>query len=292
MSKQPHQFNFHLEHENLIFSATVGSRLVGTNNKNSDTDKIDLYSHSIHANPFFEWPVGDEISVVKNNDTMEESSSALLINFASMMLHPQSLKANSFSQLIKHLAAVKFNKIKVYDQTKFDLYKDFLHTPGYGYVFWNQALISYNNFWNSMPTEHCNWSQKFNESDQEHVSKKEQWYKCNEGYFPRVDSKLGYDIKYVSWMITDIILIKHILWDEHIIDTEEKEILIDLKNKKLNLYSVQNIKNELWKKARNSIESPMSSYLLGNGFDIDTAKNKNLFGIKGLLNLIESVQYS
>ena len=292
MHKQPHQFNFHLEHEKLVFSAVVGSRLVGSNEENSDLDTIDLYTHSIKANPFFEFPVGEEISVVKYNDVMEESSCALLINFASMLLQPQELKANTFSQLIKHLAAVKFDQVKVYEKNKFQLYKNFLKTPGYGYKFWNQAIISYNNFWNAMPTENCNWSQKFDKSNNEHIHKKAEWQKYNEGYFPRVDSKLGYDLKYVSWMLTDIILMKHILWDDHIIDDDEKRILKKIKNKELSLNDVIIQKNLLWKNARNSVESPMSSYLLGNGFDIETAKNKDLFGIKGLLNFIESVQYN
>lgn len=91
-------------------------------------------------------------------------------------------------------------------------------------------------------------------------------------------------------MLTDIILIKHILWDDHLIDTDELQLLVDVKNKKMHWSDVKDKKNKLWKNARNSVQSPTSSYLLGKGFDIETAKNKGLFGIKGLLNFIESVQ--
>jgi len=292
MHKQPHQFNFHLEHEKLVFSAVVGSRLVGSNKENSDIDKIDLYSHSVHANPFFEYPIGEEIVSIENKDTMQESCAALLINFASMLLQPKTLNANTMSQLIKHLAAIKFNKVEVFDEEKYNLYVDLLQTPGYGNTFWQQALIHYNNFWNCMPTIECNWSQKFDENNRDHVIKKEEWFVHNLGYFPQVDSKVGFDVKYVSWMLTDIILIKHILWNEHLIDTDELQILIDIKNSKMHWTDVKDVKNKLWKNARNSVESPNSSYLLGNGFDIETAKNKGLFGIKGLLNFIESVQYN
>lgn len=288
MQKQPYQFNFHMEHSQLIFSATVGSRLTETNTQNSDTDYIDFYSHKIRVNPFFESVTGEEVVSVDNTqEQMNETCSVLLSNIVSMLLNPKTLQANTFSQLIKHLAAIKFNKVKVLQEDKFSHYYDWLSVPGNGFNFWKQSLNSYDNFWNAMPTEECNWSQKFDEDNSKHIDKKSLWYLCNQGYYPKVDSKLGYDIKYVSWMLTDIILINHILWNNHIIDTDELEFIKSIKEKKVSWKDVKTFKNHVWKNARTSVESPMSSYLLGKGIDIKNAKEKGKYGLTGLVNLLE-----
>jgi len=289
MNKLPHQFNFHMEHEKCIFSATVGSRLIGADNQNSDIDTISFYSHKININPFFEYPVGNEIVSIENTDVMNETCNVLLANFASMILKPKDLQSNTYSQIIKHLAAIKFNNIKVIDKERYNIYYDWLCAPGNGFNFWQQSLNAYNNFWNSMPTKDCNWSQKFDNINDEHINKKELWYTFNEGYYPKVDAKLGYDVKYVSWMLTDIILIHHILWQDHIIDERELDFIKHVKEHKVEWEQVQNFKIDIWKNARKSVESPMSSYLLGKGFNIQVAKSKNKYGMKAFIELLENL---
>lgn len=289
MMKLDHQFNIHLEHAAPIFEATVGSYLTSTNRPDSDKDSIVFYSHKTQLNPFFAFPSNDEIVSITYDNGMDEQVNAILANYAAMLLRPKDLKQNEFSHVIKHLAAIKFDKIDIVNQELFSKYLNFLCVPGNGLNFWQQARISYDNFWNCIPSVECNWSQKFDGSNQEHVNKKNNWSIYND-YYPTVDSKVGYDVNYVVWLLTDIILIKHILFNEHIIDKEEIDVIMKIKNKDVHWDEVKDIKINLWKNARKGLESPMSSYLLGRGMSLQEAQQKNLFGLQGFLNTVNSFE--
>jgi hypothetical protein len=53
---------------------------------------------------------------------------------------------------------------------------------------------------------------------------------------------------------------------------------------------IKDIKIQLWKNARKALESPMSSYLMGKGLSLQEAKQKNLFGLQGFLNFINTLE--
>jgi len=55
----------------------------------------------------------------------------------------------------------------------------------------------------------------------------------------------------------------------------------------LNAYKIT-----LWSQVRKATETPMSTYLLGKGMSLDEAKNKNLFGLQGFLNTVNSFEES
>jgi hypothetical protein len=290
MQKLDHQFNVQLEHNNPIFEAVVGSYLTETNKENSDRDSILFYSHKVQINPFFAFPNNDEVlSITYDKGLMQEQASAILANYAAMLLRPKNLKQNEFSHAIKHLAAIKFDKISIINQELFSKYYDFICVPGNGLNFWQQARLSYENFWNCIPSVEYNWSQKFDGNNQEHVDKKNNWNMYND-YYPTVDSKVGYDINYVVWLLTDMILIKHILFNDHIIDKEEVDTIMRIKNKDVSWDEIKTIKIQLWKNARKGLESPMSSYLLGRGMSLQEAQQKNLFGLQGFLNTVNSFE--
>ena len=291
MQKLDHQFNIQLEHSKPIFETIVGSNLTGTNTENSDRDSILFYSHEIQINPFFTFPNNDEVlSITYDKGLMQEQASVILANYAAMLLRPKNLDKNQFSHVIKHLAAIKFGKTNIIDQDLFSKYYDFICVPGNGFNFWQQARLSYDNFWNCIPSVECNWSQKFDGENQTHIDKKNSWNMYNDHYYPTVDNKVGYDVNYVVWLLTDMILIKHILMNEHIIDKEEIDIIMRIKNRDVHWNEIKDIKIQLWKNARKSLESPMSSYLMGRGLSLQEAKQKNLFGLQGFLNFINTLE--
>lgn len=291
MQKLDHQFNIQLEHSKPIFETIVGSNLTGTNTENSDRDSILFYSHKVQINPFFTFPNNDEVlSITYDKGLMQEQASVILANYAAMLLRPKNLDKNQFSHVIKHLAAIKFGKTNIIDQNLFSKYYDFICVPGNGFNFWQQARLSYDNFWNCIPSAECNWSQKFDGENQNHIDKKNSWNMYNDHYYPTVDNKVGYDVNYVVWLLTDMILIKHILMNEHIIDKEEIDIIMRIKNRDVHWNEIKDIKIQLWKNARKSLESPMSSYLMGRGLSLQEAKQKNLFGLQGFLNFINTLE--
>ena len=291
MQKLDHQFNIQLEHSKPIFETIVGSNLTGTNTENSDRDSILFYSHKVQINPFFTFPNNDEVlSITYDKGLMQEQASVILANYAAMLLRPKNLDKNQFSHVIKHLAAIKFGKTNIIDQNLFSKYYDFICVPGNGFNFWQQARLSYDNFWNCIPSAECNWSQKFDGDNQNHIDKKNSWNMYNDHYYPTVDNKVGYDVNYVVWLLTDMILIKHILMNEHIIDKEEIDIIMRIKNRDVHWNEIKDIKIQLWKNARKSLESPMSSYLMGRGLSLQEAKQKNLFGLQGFLNFINTLE--
>jgi len=291
MQKLDHQFNIQLEHSKPIFETIVGSNLTETNTENSDRDSILFYSHKVQINPFFTFPNNDEVlSITYDKGLMQEQSSAILSNYAAMLLRPKNLDKNQFSHVIKHLAAIKFGKTNIIDQDLFSKYYDFICVPGNGFNFWQQARLSYDNFWNCIPSAECNWSQKFDGENQNHIDKKNSWNMYNDHYYPTVDNKVGYDVNYVVWLLTDMILIKHILMNEHIIDKEEIDIIMRIKNRDVHWNEIKDIKIQLWKNARKALESPMSSYLMGRGLSLQEAKQKNLFGLQGFLNFINTLE--
>lgn len=291
MQKLDHQFNIQLEHSKPIFETIVGSNLTETNTENSDRDSILFYSHKVQINPFFTFPNNDEVlSITYDKGLMQEQSSAILANYAAMLLRPKNLDKNQFSHVIKHLAAIKFGKTNIIDQDLFSKYYDFICVPGNGFNFWQQARLSYDNFWNCIPSVECNWSQKFDGENQNHIDKKNSWNTYNDHYYPTVDNKVGYDVNYVVWLLTDMILIKHILMNDHIIDKEEIDTIMRIKNRDVHWNEIKDIKIQLWKNARKSLESPMSSYLMGRGLSLQEAKQKNLFGLQGFLNFINTLE--
>ena len=291
MQKFDHQFNIQLEHSKPIFETIVGSNLTKTNTENSDRDSILFYSHKVQINPFFTFPNNDEVlSITYDKGLMQEQASVILANYAAMLLRPKNLDKNQFSHVIKHLAAIKFGKTNIIDQDLFSKYYDFICVPGNGFNFWQQARLSYDNFWNCIPSVECNWSQKFDGENQNHIDKKNSWNMYNDHYYPTVDNKVGYDVNYVVWLLTDMILIKHILMNDHIIDKEEIDIIMRIKNRDVHWNEIKDIKIQLWKNARKSLESPMSSYLMGRGLSLQEAKQKNLFGLQGFLNFINTLE--
>ncbi len=291
MQKLDHQFNIQLEHSKPIFETIVGSNLTKTNTENSDRDSILFYSHKVQINPFFTFPNNDEVlSITYDKGLMQEQASVILANYAAMLLRPKNLDKNQFSHVIKHLAAIKFGKTNIIDQDLFSKYYDFICVPGNGFNFWQQARLSYDNFWNCIPSVECNWSQKFDGENQNHIDKKNSWNMYNDHYYPTVDNKVGYDVNYVVWLLTDMILIKHILMNDHIIDKEEIDIIMRIKNRDVHWNEIKDIKIQLWKNARKSLESPMSSYLMGRGLSLQEAKQKNLFGLQGFLNFINTLE--
>ena len=93
MQKLDHQFNFHLEHEKLIFTIPVGSKLIGVENSESDEDFLSIYTHNVIKNPFFVFPIDNEVtSVDYKNSVMQETSSITAAHIIPSILNPRSLR--------------------------------------------------------------------------------------------------------------------------------------------------------------------------------------------------------
>lgn len=291
MQKLDHQFNFHLEHEKLIFTIPVGSKLIGVENSESDEDFLSIYTHNVIKNPFFVFPIDNEVtSVDYKNSVMQETSSITAAHIISSILNPRSLGSNAISTILSLLAAVKYDCVSVNNQDLFNVFKTFLSVPGNGKMFWQYAAQHVFDVWQYMPTVDNNWSQKFDSENSHHLHCKQEWSNLVHGYYPVVSQKVGYDKKFVAWLLKDLILIKNIVAIDKIINTEESDIIKSVKAEELGLVELQKYKIKLWSEVRKALESPTSTYLLGKGISLEEAKNKNLFGLQGFLNIVNSFE--
>lgn len=289
--KKDHQYNFRIEHAKPIFSNIIGSRLVGCENEKSDIDTVTTYAHKTILNPFFDFPSSEEIvSISYNDNLMYEDCAVLAINNIAQLVRPNDISASTTGWLIHHLAAIKFDKIEIHDKDYYAVYLDYLSTPGLGHAFWKHAAQQTVNSWNVMPTSECNWSQKFDGSNQTHIDNKNAWQSIID-YYPTVDKTVGYDYKFAAWVLTDWYCIKAVLMQQHLIDQEEIDFLKAVKTKKVMLEELKQAKTLLWKQVRKAVESPMSRYLLGQGGDIELAHQNHTFGINGFLNTVENLEY-
>lgn len=293
MQKLDHQFNFHLEHETCIFTTPVGSTLIGVENSNSDEDYLSVYSHNVNTNPFFVFPIDNEVvSVAYNNNTMQETVSMTAAHIMSCILNPNSLGSNAVSMFLSLLAAIKFECIDVFDDVKFKKFKNFLCVPGNGKIFWQYSSQNIYNVWECMPTDEKNWSQNFDAGNTQHHADKENWNRLVHGYYPVVSQKVGYDKKFVAWLLKDLVLIKNIILNDTIINDEDRKMIRNVKMENVSLQDLNAYKITLWSQVRKATETPMSTYLLGKGMSLDEAKNKNLFGLQGFLNTVNSFEES
>ena len=291
MKKLSHQSNFHLEHQKLIFSSPVGSKLIGVETSKSDEDYLSVYSHKVIQNPFFVFPMDNEVvSVNHDNNTLQETVSMTATHVASCVLNPNSLDANLISTFLSLLAAVKFKYTTIHDEAKFENLKSLLCVPGNGKRFWQYTSQHHYNLWECMPTREHNWSQQFDGSDQWHCNSKKQWGELVYNYYPVVSQKVGYDVKFVSWILKDLVLIKNIILNNTIINEEDRKMIQDVKAQTVDLEELQSYKTKLWSQVRKAAETPMSTYLLGEGMSLEEAKNKNLFGLQGFLNTVNSFE--
>lgn len=291
MHKLDHQLNFHLEHEQLIFYVPVGSRLIGVQNSESDEDLLSIYTHSVIKNPFFVFPIDNEVTSVDfKNNVMQETSSMTAAHIISSILNPGSLGSNAISTILSLLAAIKYDYVSVNNQDLFKVFKNFLLVPGNGKMFWQYAAQHVFNVWQCMPTVDNNWSQKFDGDNNHHQHCKQEWSNLVHGYYPVVSQKVGYDKKFVAWLLKDLILIKNIVANDKIINTEESDIIKSVKAEELGLVELEKYKIKLWSDVRKALESPTSTYLLGKGIGLEEARNKNLFGLQGFINTVNSFE--
>lgn len=288
--KKEHQYNFQVEHAKPIFTNIIGSKLVGCDNVKSDIDTVTTYAHKTILNPFFNFPSSEEIVNISYTDNlMYEDCAVLAINNIAQLIRPNDISASTTGWLIHHLAAIKFDRIQIHDQEYYSVYLDYLCSPGLGQAFWKHAAQQTANSWNAMPTSENNWSQHFDSNNQTHIDNKNTWQNIVD-YYPTVDKTVGYDCKFAAWVLTDWYCIKAVLMQQHLIDQEEIDFLKAVKDKKVVLEELKQVKTQLWKQVRKAVESPMSRYLLGDGYDINMAYQNHTFGIKGFLNTVENLE--
>jgi len=278
------------QHEcgSLIFSHTVGSALIDNRGEDSDIDILSVYTHSMSINMLI--PIDIDVTSVHSaeyTNPVIDGLSMTGISLVHSLINNTEIPMSTFSKIISHLYAVKYNlMLSVDDKEVFNFYNDWLKSPGFAPHFWNRArdVISYSLL--SLPDVTCNWSQKFNGSDA-HITARNNWTKTRNSKFPVVDPILGYDNWLALKMFQTTFIATAVLLPNCTVSDDEKQFLKRLKYGKVPFGEYALAKKTAWQKFRKTVEGPYSFYFLGEGYNLEDSKNKNIYGSSGLNKLTQ-----
>jgi hypothetical protein len=278
------------QHEcgSLIFSHTVGSALIDNRSEDSDVDILSVYTHSMSVNMLI--PIDIDVTSVHSTEYKTPVIDGLSVTGISVvydLINDTEIPMSTLSKIISHLYAVKYNlMLSVDDKEVFNFYNDWLRSPGFAPHFWNRAKTVLWQALSSLPDVSCNWSQKFDGSDS-HIASRDTWTKTRNSKYPVVDPILGYD----SWLalktFQTIFVARAVLLPNCLVSDDEKQFLKRLKYGKVSFEEYTQSKKTVWRKFRIAGEGPHSFYFLGEGYNLEDSKNRNIYGISGLNKLTQ-----
>ena len=277
------------QHEcgSLIFSHTVGSALIDNRSEDSDIDTFKVYTHSMSVNMLIPIDIDlTNVNSVEYQTPLIDEFSTTGISLVYDLINDNEMPAHTFSKIISHLYAVKYNlMLSVDDKEIFNFYNDWLKSSGFAPQFWRRAK---NNLWqrlSSLPDTACNWSQKFDGSAA-HITARDNWTKINTRY-PVIDPTVGYDIWLAQKTFQTIFVAKAVLLPNCLVSDAEKLFLKKLKYGKVSFEEYTQAKKSTWRNFKAAVESMHSFYFLGEGYNLEESKNRNIYGSIGLNKLTQ-----
>jgi len=277
------------QHEcgSLIFSHTVGSALIDNRSEDSDVDTFNVYTHSMSVNMLIPIDIDlTNVNSVEYKTPLVDELSITGISLVYNLINDTEIPSHTFAKIIMHLYAVKYNlMLSVDDKEVFNFYNDWLKSPGFAPHFWRRAK---NNLWqrlSSLPDLTCNWSQKFDGSAP-HIAAKEIWSKTHTKY-PLVDPIVGYDTWLAQKTFATIFCAKAVLLPNCRVSDDEKQFLKRLKYGKASFEEYTQAKKSAWRNFKAAVESMHSFYFLGEGYNLEESKNRNIYGSSGLNKLTQ-----
>jgi hypothetical protein len=269
----------------ILLKHRIGSKLLGTTTEDSDDDYMNLHKSMI-VSPDFGLGSFDYVGVSRNDLNEDQSCFSMIGHILNLVDRKKNVHPSTLGKIFSHLYAVKHDLIdEIYDRDSYDLYHDFLLSPGYANGFWlkSRELFSVLKF--AIPDRECDWIDHFDNSPL-HSIKKAKWGELGKFREPEVDDELGYDLYYSKRFLQDMIVVTAVLNQEgKKIDQEKKDFIIRLKNKSVEFDEYKEIKEELWHDFHGALSSVRHQYFLGEGHDIEQSISRKTFGNRGLINL-------
>ena len=286
------------ECNDLIFEHYVGSVLIDNTSAESDIDLFRIYKNEffiVEPGIWLDTTVMHIASRYCNGEALKyrkpaENSDIINTSILNLLdvLTCQTVEVTNISmlsQVLSHLYAIKYNLIlEIKDQELYHLYVDWLKNPAISGIFWNRIKQVFWGILNSLPDKDNNWSQKFNGSA-EHIQLRDQWLLYNKKY-PIVNEKIGYDALNFKRIIQDIVIATCVLTPNSIVTTEQKQYLNRIRDGVLPFEEYKLVKSHVWKQFRVAVESMAQGYYLGEGYSIEEAKQKNMFGVESFFNFL------
>ena len=285
----PNQPLHHLSRElgSIVFQHLIGSNLIGAAGATSDTDwfsghKTVIFNSSERLGNF------SQVHHADFQASLVETSSFDLSQLVHNLTHPKDVNYQIiFSKILSHLYAVKYQLVVVIkDKAVYDLYLDWLKSPGWAINFWGVIRSVYWTYLDNIPDQECNWSQKFDGSNH-HANRKAAWDTLHQATYPTVNTALGYDAVYARRAFQDLFVIKSILLPNSPITEEQKQFLHRLRAEQVSFDEYRTAKKLLWKQTRLALESIHQLYFLGEGDSLEQSMAKKLFGVRGLCNFMD-----
>jgi hypothetical protein len=289
------------ECNDLIFEHYVGSVLIDNSSTDSDIDLFRIYKNEfviIDSGIWHETAVMDialrycntnALHYMKSEEKLDVTNISILklLDLLSCQ-DTKDVDISMLSRAVSHLYAIKYNLIlEIKDQELYNLYIDWLKSPAISGIFWDRIKQVFWGSLDSLPDKEKNWSQKFDGS-QEHSQLREQWLMYNKKY-PVVDEKVGYDTVNCKRIIQDILIATCILTPNKIITNEEKQYLNRIREGSLPFKEYKQVKSHVWKQFRTAVESMTQAYYLGEGYSIEEARQKNMFGVESFFNFLAKI---
>jgi hypothetical protein len=289
------------EYNELIFEHYVGSKLIDNCSENSDIDLFSVYKNDLVIVDPGLWEDSTLLDIAINNvntsvihydklvenvnlDVTNVSILDLLNNLSSSKIENSA----HLSKIVSHLYAVKYNLIsEIKNQELFNLYVDWLKTPTNSGLFWYKIKTAYWARLSSLPDRENNWSQEYDSSDK-HTQMKKDWEQYDSTW-PVVDNRIGYDGILSKKIIQSILIATCVLTPNKIITTEEKQYLNKIREGLLSFEDYKVVKSYVWKKFRSVSDTMTQCYYLGEGYSIEEAKQKNMYGIESFFKFLSKV---
>jgi hypothetical protein len=269
----------------VFFKHLIGSRLIGNASLNSDIDWFMAHGVSLSMSMF---DLGySSLSIIPHTNYIDDSISFDMSTIIGALINPKNIHIMYLSKIISHLYAVKYELVSdIRNREIFDLYVDWLKTPGFAHTFWLTVKDIYWKYLDNIPDNECNWSQDFDGSTK-HIDSRMVWNNLQVPY-PTVNSNVGYDNLFAKRLFQDIFIIKSILLADTPISNMQKIFLNRVRNAEVNFDEYKSAKKVLWKQTRITLENFNHFYFLGSGYSIEESMQKKTLGVKGLYNLIDS----
>ena len=271
----------------LLFKHLVGSTLIDNASPTSDVDWFNVHKSILIWDPLF-ITRNNSYSFVCYADFVNDSISIDITELIKTFTQATEIQSISYySKILSHLYAIKYELISdIRDAEAFEFYLDWLKSPGIANIFWINIQTMFWKYLEAIPDNECNWSQDFDDSVK-HAECKTSWGKLQVLSWPVVNKNLGYDNIHARRAFQDLFILKSILLSNSSITDDQRNFLNRVKNGEVPFDEYKKAKKIIWQDARLALESCHNLYFLGHGYSLEYSLQKKVFGIKGILNLID-----
>lgn len=277
--------NYHFGEEcgEPICQHLIGSTLL-ENNIDSDFDYMTL-NKSIIVSPDFELGDFGYVGYNEQNSDKDYSSFSFVNHIMNLCDRKCIPHTSTLSKIFSHFYAMKYDSITdIYDREIFDLYKNFLLSPGLATSFWLKSKNKFRDCHFSLPDRDVNWANRFDGSPL-HCIKKKTWESLSMFVDTKVDDIIGYDRYYAKKIYQSIIVATCVLQGVKVSD-DQKLFLNKVKHGELEYEDYQKTRKDVWNDFEKVVNSVRHQHFLGHGYDIRASVDSNTFGNRGIMNIL------